>query len=138
MFLQSHSTLPYACSGYPKSAELGIDDVRPVAMDFVERLVSESDYDSNGVLDAGELSNFMQVVGHSSVSGETARQTGYNSLSLGRVGTRTRTRSIVYNNPSGIAGDFCTLSTFESEPCETGSFTCVGDGGGGGGGGIFT
>ena len=139
IFLQSHSTLPYACSGYPKSAELRIEGVRPVSMDFVERLVSESDYDRNGVLDAGELSNFMQVVGHNSLSGETARRTGYDSLSLGRIGTRTRTRSIVYNNPSGIAGDFCSLSTFETEPCQTNSFSCVGGGGGGGGGGgIFT
>lgn len=137
MFLQSHSVLPYACSGYPKDPELGVDDVRPVSMDFIERLVEESDYDRNGVLDAGELSNFMQVVGHSSVSGETARRTGYDSMSLGRVGTRSRTRSIVYNNPSGIQGDFCSLATFESEPCETGSYSCVGSGGGSGGS-IFT
>lgn len=123
-FLQTDSRLPFACVGYGKSANLQSSSVVSVSQEFIRNFINDIDMDSNGSLDAGELEQLMDFMGRQAAD---RRGGGVGSASTSvspfRVGSQSRTRSVVYNRQVG--NDFCAVNTFETRSCQTFGSSCI-------------
>jgi len=129
-FLSTDSRLPVTCLGYIKQPESLVDPdsvVKEIPMEVIYDIFEETDLDANDYLDATELNYLLQVIGHFSNKSKLSRNDDSDMRmaisSLDRIGQRTRQREVIYSNMP--PGTFCSILTFQTEQCETGSSDCI-------------